>query len=315
MLTKPQRDRLANVVVLSVTLLLLGVLFWRYDRRLIVSALAQADPRPLLCAGLILVFSNMLGVADRWRRVVGLTGLRLSFAEAWLMRMGGAAIKLFTPFKAGELLRLPYLSRQHGLALNHALSAVAYDKVIIVLGLSPALLLRAIMYDEVASMLALLGVAAMVTLLSINSGRGLLLKLVAPFGQRITQWSEGVMIAFANAGIARTLALVAYSALILGAEAVVLALCLRAVGVDIDISQWWTVLPGVMLVAMVPVTFAGVGAREATLITLFPAADPARLIAAGLLFFLLVQVMTVIVGLPWTPTYLRRVLAKKQTDD
>ncbi len=299
---------LSRLIALACTVLLLAFLIFHYDWRLVWSAFGRARWGPLLLAGVVLVFSHLLGVTDRWRRILRLVGVSVSFREAWVMRMGGAPLKFFTPLRVGELLRLPYLSRQHGLTADLTLGALGFEKVTFLTGLLPALLLRGVLYGEIASLVSAFAVVLVLVIATAAESRELMLRLLAPFGERVTTWGRGLLAAFANAGLSGVFGQVIYAAIILACEAVVLALCLQSVGVEIDFARWWTVLPGVLLAGLAPVTFAGLGAREAALVVLFPHETPAALIAGGILFFVLARLAIAVAGLPWMPEYLRRMV-------
>ena len=303
-----KEGRFSRLLALACTVALLIILLARYDWRLVLHAFRAAHVLPIVVAGLVLVFSHLYGVTDRWRRILRLVGVTMPFREAWLMRMGGAPLKFFTPLRVGELLRLPYLSKQYGLTADRALGALAFEKVTFLNGLLPALFLRAVLYREIGSVLLAVAVIAAEAAATASGGQRLMLRLLSPFGRRVADWGRGLMEAFATAGWRGVLNQTVYAALIMGAEAIVLALCLKSVGIEIEFARWWTVLPGVLLVGLAPVTFAGLGAREAALVVLFPQQDPNALIAGGILFFVLARLAVAVAGLPWTPEYLRRIV-------
>lgn len=303
-----KEGRLSQLLALACTAALLAILLARYDWRLVFQAFGAARVPPIALACLALVFSHLFGVTDRWRRILRLVGVTMTFREAWLMRMGGAPLKFFTPLRVGELLRLPYLSKQHSLTADRTLGALAFEKVTFLNGLLPALFLRAILYRETGSALLAVVVIAAEVAATASGGQRLMLRLLSPFGRRAADWGRGLMEAFATAGWRGVLNLTIYAVFIMGAEAIVLALCLKSVGIDIEFARWWTVLPGVLLVGLAPVTFAGLGAREAALVVLFPHEDPNALIAGGILFFVLARLAVAVAGLPWTPEYLRRIV-------
>ncbi len=293
------------------TLLLLGYLIRRFNWGTLLGALSGARVGPLMLAVAVLCFSHLLGVTDRWRRILRLVGVSVSFREAWIMRMGGAPLKFFSPLRVGEFLRLPYLRRQHDLSTDRALGAMAFEKFTFLTALLPALLARALVDRELASLAIVLAAVIGEAVAVAPWGQQLVQRAATLFGTRAREWSGGLLAAFACAGGRGLLCQTLYAVGIMAAEAVVLALCLRAVGVDIEFARWWTMLPGVLLAGLVPVTFAGLGAREVTLVVLFPRENPEALVAGGILFFILARLAIAVAGLPWMSEYLQRMVESK----
>lgn len=309
------RERVSQLFAVAITVLLLVYLFARYDWQAILHSVGRVEFWPYFPAIFVLLFFYILLITDRLRRVLRLIGLPITIREAWLMRMGGALFKVLIPFYAGELLRLPYLAKRHGAAADRVIGAMAFEKFTTVAGLAPALILRFIFYGELASLAVLIAVCLLLACFSFTWGREWIGRVASLLGAKVGDWSAGLLSAFETAGVGKGLGLIAFATLILAVEAAILALCLRSVGVEIEFARWWTVLPGVLLVALVPVTVAGVGARETALVLLLPNEDPAALVAAGILFFVVARLGVVVLGLPWTPLYLQRILRPDSRKD
>jgi glycosyltransferase 2 family protein len=305
---KSRRAAALRYLPFALTAALLGGLFWLYDPRALVAAFADIRFGPLAVAVLLTVLTLVVGVTDRWRRIVRIGGIDLSFSEALLMRLGGMPLKMVTPMRVSEVLRAPYLVRRHGASLATAVGVLAFEKAVIVLGVAPALALRVVYYGEWGSLLVLVATAVLVTALATEDGRATILAVVAPLGAKMRERTTHLLGAFAAAGYIGVLKQIAYSTVLMAGEAAALAFCLRAVGVDLPAVEWITILPAVLLVATASVTIGGLGAREAALVLLFPDLDPQRLMAGGLVFFAVAKVGLAVVGLPWVPAYLRRMV-------
>jgi uncharacterized membrane protein YbhN (UPF0104 family) len=305
-LTGPRRW--LRVLPVLVTLGLLAFLGARFDWAAILGSLRGLQTGALLGAVAVAAAVVLFAVTDRWRRVVRLAGLNLSFGEAWLMRMGGASLKLFTPMRAGELLKIPYLTQEHGVPLSAALGTFAFDKATALLGFAPLLALRAVWFHEYWSGAVVAVSAVLVGLALWPRGRKALLQAARPFGEKAVPWAERALGVFAAAGPGGTLRQIAYSLVIVIGEAWLQVLCLRAVGVTLPWRETWTVLPVVLLLAALPVSVAGAGMREAALVAMLPTWPAQRLIAGGLLFFVIARLAVAALGLFWTPAYLRRML-------
>lgn len=292
-----------------VTLVLLFVLFRRYDWQAILGAFHHLRPLPLAAGTAAIVLTLLVGVTDRWRLIVRLAGVPFGFGEAWLMRMGSAPLKLATPFRVSELLKAPYLSRRHGLPVSTAFGALVFEKVTMLLGYAPALPFRAAIYRDWISAVFMIGLLIGMGLLYYPAFHRVAMRLAGYGGDGLRRQTEYFLHYFTDVGVVKTLWQVAYASLLGLVEIVALAFCLAAVGVEIPFVQWLTVMPAVMLVAMAPISVAGLGAREVTLVLLFPTAEPQLLIAGSLLFFALGKLGIALLGLLWTPAYLHRVMA------
>jgi len=295
-----------------VTVALLFVLFRRYDWQAIFGAFHHLRPLPLAAGVAAVVLTLLIGVTDRWRLIVRLTGTTFTFGDAWLMRMGSAPLKLATPFRVSELLKAPYLSRRHGLPVSTAFGALVFEKVSMLLGYAPALPFRAVLYRDWISAVFMLGLLIGMGLLLYPAFHRVVLRLAGYGGEGLRRQTEYFLHYFTDAGVVKTLWQIGYASLLGLVEIIALAFCLAAVGVTIPFVQWLTVMPAVMLVAMAPISVAGLGAREVTLVLLFPTLEPQLLIAGSLLFFAVGKLGIALLGLLWTPVYLRRMIERER---
>ena len=104
--TAPQRKaRLAFLIKLAVSSLLLGVLFWRVDRAAFLRSL-QTLPLPLLlgCGGLY-ILGYIISII-RWQRLLRAEGIHLSLWRLGLVYFQGAFFNLFLPtLIGGDIVR------------------------------------------------------------------------------------------------------------------------------------------------------------------------------------------------------------------
>ncbi|MDP8221904.1 MAG: lysylphosphatidylglycerol synthase transmembrane domain-containing protein [Candidatus Lernaella stagnicola] len=289
----------------AITGLLLGLLLFLYGDRRLLAAFTGIRLAPLALGVFFTLLTLLIGGTDRWRRIVRMSGTDLSWNDAWRMRLGGAPLKMVTPLRVSELLRAPYLVQRYGIPTATALGVVAFEKAVIVLGVAPALAVRVAVYGEVASLYVFVLTAVIVTLFATSDGRQIVLRSTRQLAPAQLPRVEQLLTAFSAAGFGGTLKWVGYSTVLTVTEAAALAFCLQAVGVELPVIEWLTVLPAVLLVAMVSFTVGGLGAREAALVLLFPALDPHSLMAGAMVFFVVAKVGVSALGLFWLPSYLR----------
>jgi uncharacterized protein (TIRG00374 family) len=73
-----------------------------------------------------------------------------------------------------------------------------------------------------------------------------------------------------------------------------------AVGISLPVLAGFTVIPVVVLVGLLPVTIGGMGTRDAAFVVLFASyADPASLVAIGLLYAIFRYWLLALVGIPF----------------
>lgn len=85
-------------------------------------------------------------------------------------------------------------------------------------------------------------------------------------------------------GFRSALFLVSYSLLLKGMELVGYFLVFRALGLNVPLKPLLVFAPLAMLVSEIPVTFLGLGSREAALVFFFSSfGSPEKLLAAGIL--------------------------------
>ncbi len=293
------RDSWKRFLSLAFTAALLALLLFLYGDRRLLDAFKGIDLASLAMGVALVITVLLFGVTDRWRRIVRVGGTKISFAEAWRMRLGGAPLKIVTPMRVSEILRAPYLTQRHGTPAATAIGIVAFEKAVILIGVAPVL-----------SLWVFVAVATGVVMLATREGRYIVLVAVGRLGPKWRERTEQLLTAFAAAGFGGTMKWIAYSTLLNVGEAAALAFCLRAVGVDLPFVDWLTVLPVVLLVAMGSFTVGGLGAREAVLVLLFPALDPHGLMAGGVVFFVVAKVGVALLGLIWLPGYLKGMIAR-----
>jgi uncharacterized membrane protein YbhN (UPF0104 family) len=269
---------------LLVSVLLLGLLLWLIPLHELAQAVGRVSPA-LWIAVLGAFLVAHVASAAKWRLLV--------LADpgppprSWITaHFAGLTANLFLPgIAGGDVVRAGYLMRE-GATTEHAAAAGLADRLIDVVALLLVGAAGAVMTQQsdaragrvlgiVAGALALGGLAGIV-MLFVLSRRG--------FGGivgRLTGALRNLAAKPARLGVC-----LASSVSIQGVLILLNSFLGRAVGVEVPFSAWCTAWPMAKLVALAPVSLAGLGVREAALVAFMQpfgaAAGP--VMAAGLLW-------------------------------
>lgn len=247
------------------------------DRPALAATLRGGDPRILILAYLTPLPAIGIRVL-RWRLLLG--SARWSFRELGLLYARAIALGALTPGRVGELVKAgPAAAR--GVGLSRALASVLLDRLwdvaclALLAALAPPLLGLRLGRDE---LLALGGVAlvALAVLLGLALSGG---------GRRLGRWLPSLVPSLAS-GAGTPWA--ACAALTLASWALTLAaswLYARALGLPLSYPEMAALAALCSLVASLPISIAGAGTRDATLLlVLAPLGVPrAAILALSLL--------------------------------
>ncbi|WP_377806242.1 lysylphosphatidylglycerol synthase transmembrane domain-containing protein (plasmid) [Azospirillum sp. A29] len=306
-----------------VSALLVALLLWRVDVAEVGRVLAVASPGLMALAGLLFFLMHVLNALKL--RVL-LPELRAGRLLAYTLVAQLYALVLPGQL-AGEAVKAYRLSRDEGRGEGRGegdggriVSAVAFDKVTGIVGLllltGSGLAVQSARFGDgllVAVVLVLAGLVAATALLAWAPARALLLALLGwragrkrealllgPLRRFLEAWRDqtrrpGRALLSVGVGIAVQVAAVA------GSQALGLA-----VGIDQPFSVWSAVIGLMSVIVLMPVTVAGIGLREASLVGLLdlvgvPHAESLAL-GFGILAF---QVMVALLGAVIDLTVLR----------
>ncbi|CBS91644.1 lysylphosphatidylglycerol synthase transmembrane domain-containing protein [Azospirillum lipoferum] len=306
-----------------VSVLLVALLLWRVDVAEVGRVLAVASPGLMALAGLLFFLMHVLNALKL--RVL-LPELRAGRLLAYTLVAQLYALVLPGQL-AGEAVKAYRLSRDEGqgrgqgeIGGGRIVSAVAFDKVTGIAGLllltGGGLALQSARFGDgllVAVGLVLAGLAAATVLLAWAPARTLLLALLGwRAGPKREAWLLGPLRRFLEAwrdqtrrpgrallsvagGIAVQVAAVA------GSQALGLA-----VGIDQPFSVWCAVIGLMSVIVLMPVTVAGIGLREASLVGLLDLVGVPHAQSLALGFGILAfQVMVALLGAVIDLTVLR----------
>lgn len=111
---------------IAISLLILGLLWWRVDVLAIVDAARGADPL-WLAAGVCAVIPLTVGTALRFRM---LSRTALGMGAAMRLILSASTLNLFLPSKLGDLAKGWVLGRRYGYDPGLALALVVFEKLL-----------------------------------------------------------------------------------------------------------------------------------------------------------------------------------------
>ena len=277
----------------------------------ILEAMRGADRRLLAAAVLLALVGQVLGGADKLRRVVRAVGGELTLAMAVAMRLGAGPLRLATPFKSGGAANVLFLRNHAGLSLAEATGCLAFDRGLNLAGLLFWMLIGGLALGT-GRALGLLLVAALAILLVVFLAADLhrlAARLVGRLHPRLGALSDELLAPFAQVAATTRLGLLGYGLLFQTLPSLVAWVLFAAVGAPLGLAQAFAYVNAAMLVAQVPGPLVGVGLREASLVALVGAQAPEQaVLAAGLLLSLTISVLPLVIGLPLLPWYLNRLV-------
>ncbi len=280
----------------------------------LLDAAGRMAPLPLGLALVVGLGVQLFAGPDRFRRALGCSGHRLPYRTALAMRLGAGPLRLLTPLKAGGLADLAFLHRELGTPPATTAGALAYDRLLNLVGLLAWLLLGLCLGGSVAlpaGVPAVAGIALVAllwTVLSDRPGRWLP-PLAGRLHPRLGRLARSALAPVAAARPAQRAGLLAYALAYQASPWLVGWLVLQAAGVAVGPAAAMVAVDGAMLLAQLPGPLAGVGPREASVVGLLAGSGPpAALLLGALWLSAIVSVGPLVLGLPWLPWYLRRVL-------
>ena len=250
-----------------------------------------------LAAGSLIVLAFPFLNAARWLAVLRSQGITMSYARCVRVSLAVWPVGTLTPAKAGEFLKAAALRGEA--PMDQVLGTALSERVIDVGVLGAFALAGGLAASQPASalvgggaLLAALAAAPVLAVIakSLDQGKrvplaGKLRALIAVFPSLLRQP--------AHLG-----ACVAASAANWFLSIVQLWLLLRAFGSTIGMGALVGALPAATFAGLLPITIAGAGTRDAALLALV-GEDPARLLAAGIVYTLTGYFGLGILGLPF----------------
>ena len=307
-----------RMLAAGVSFAILAVIYHRIGAGPLREAFAATDGWWLI-ASLVLVVPLTLVTAWRLQLLMP-AGRRLSCGEANRLILAASSLNLVLPSKLGDIAKAFFMARDHGLGQSYSLSLVLFEKASDMLSLLAWCLFGLALYPHrgklfwlvvvaVASLFALLVLFLTSHRFTVGLLGGAAGLLPAGVGRKIGTLAD--RLDELRRHLAASPALVARVALVsLGIWLLHLVqtwLFVRALGTWMPLLDNLALAPLAILAGLVPLTFAGVGTRDAAIILLYGAyLSPAAAAALGVLFTAR-YLLPALAGLPFVHRYLAAV--------
>ncbi len=277
-------------------LVLFVYIIWRTGLSEITAVFRAAEPGRLGVAialvGVILVLRGL-----RWSLLLKVAGIDYPVLKATAVWTIGFAAASVTPAKAGDAIRAFYIKEETGRSLGEAFFTVFVERLfdlvfVLLLGLVSVLVFSKL-YTEIPSTWLVVAASAVVVLcLYLATNRKLMRRMLNPLfnflvparyrdrvALNITSFYDSMAIYARARGQLLTAAILT---IILWALIFLLAWCVATgFGIDVPASYICLIMPVVTLVEILPVSVAGLGTRDATVIYFFSVVGISSAAAVG----------------------------------
>lgn len=301
-----------RLISIGVSLGILAIVWSMLDRSAILTALSHTDP--VLLGASLLWLVGLIGLSA-WRLMVlaRATDFTLAPRRAMEATLVANALNMALPGKMGDLLKAATLADAGAGELPAALSLGAWEKLMdlvmlfVVAAVASALLGGAPILTGLLALAGAVGLAVALVPAALTTLTGRLGTRGMKFG---AAWA--VMIGRLRGRKRGLAAVVGLTALLWAGHLVQIALMILALGVTGDAAFWGQVmarLPIVIVAGLVPLTFAGVGTRDAAIVTLLGGLIGAETAAALGVLFWLRYLVPGLIGVPLLPRYATQIRA------
>lgn len=297
------------VLPLCGTLLIVGLLLSKLDLDAVAKALKPRDSSLLVAACLLstlcIVHIGALKLIVLARQLKVQLGMR----EALFIILSGNPLRLALPLKTGELVKALYLSSRHGLAWEKGVALMVLDKVFNVSATLSFLLIGVWWfrtgYTTVVIALLLVFPVLIVGFESVYKRFPL---DTLEQGGRLSRGVRRFLAPFTVLSWRSKVYLFLLSLILLTGYLTASYLLFLAYGVPVPVKEVVAWIPFTILMTGLPVTFAGIGAREASIMMLFTQwATPEQLVGIGAAMSVFLNALPELVGLPLTALLLKRI--------
>jgi uncharacterized protein (TIRG00374 family) len=306
--TAPRRGVWVFLGKAVVSLSLLTILFWRIDRTAFLRSLHTLSPALFLGCAALSVLGYVLS-AIRWRGLLLAEGIALPLTRLTLVYFQASFFNLFLPtLIGGDIVRGVSIYRLTG---GHpaSLASILVDRLagftaLIGIALAAVFLAHALIPDvQVTGMVLAVTVAfALLVAVLMNARlmggvRGLL--WMAGLG-RFEAKVEGLVDALHRYRTHRRALVVAlaYSVFLQGLIIVTYYLVGRGLGLPVPLPYFFVYVPLITVIAMLPVSVAGLGVRESSTVFFFGriGVEPATALSMSLVWFALSVIVSALGG-------------------
>ncbi|MGB5217627.1 MAG: lysylphosphatidylglycerol synthase transmembrane domain-containing protein [Smithella sp.] len=310
------RTILRFVLTWAATIAILWIVFSRTNPPEVLVLLKQTNIRYLGLGILLSLLAHVFFSLARYQNIIKLVGCRLSFGEAVMLRMGCNAVKGVLPFKTGELAIVAYMKKMHNLSYPAGLFSVLFGNVFSLIVLLLFFSAGGIFYFSGRPQSIIFGVACLLLflLLILLSSRRIG-PSVSGYVQKYFRLPEVLMSIMENYDPGTIKYIIIHSLGIEGSKLLIIFTLLQSLHVEIPYAVLLLWGSATILAAYLPLTYWGLGVREATVLFLFSRyAPPDKLLAGGLLITFVDSILPVLIGLFFVKPFLDNLLGSKKAE-
>jgi len=269
--------------------------------------------KPLLVGLVALsVLCHVLLGTDRMRRVFSEMGVDLTVPEAFALRVGGDPLRFLLPAQSGLVLDALYFWRYRGVPLDRTSGRLAFDVGLNLAGTVVWLAIGSLalgfaqpwwlMLTSAAALVAILAVFLVADL------HGLWVRIATRLHPRLGRIARGLLAPFREMSLGKRLFFLGYGVVFQARWPAACYLLFAALSLTPSPAEVLTYTSLALLAGQLPITFRGLGAREAVIVAAFAHLAPAHtLCTLGLSLAIIMQAIPMLLGIPLVPWYLSRV--------
>lgn len=286
---------LRGLFLVGLTLGVFYLLFQRIDLAQVISLLARIPSTTWLLATLLTLSFPVMSAA-RWHLILATMGYDVPVLRCLLIIVGVWPLSAISPSKTGDLLKAYSLRREISSVV--VAGSVLTERALDLLMLAGFALIGGLTFRNPTIVLVaatiFLGILAGVTLTR--------LPFSLPVGAKFQAMLDDLLRSLRVIGRdPTTLALILLlTAANWGASIVQTKLLLDGVGTHVPLVFTAAALPVAIFAGLLPVSFGGMGTRDAAMVVLFSAyASPPQALAVGLLYSFFGYWLLAVLGLPF----------------
>ncbi len=328
-----------HVAMFALSLALSGVIlaFLWYYKGVRFDALAsewhRAAKGPLVATILASAAFHVFVGAHKLASVLRAMGVDIGYREVLLVRLGGGPLRVLVPLKAGEMLNVVYFWRHKRMPFGRASGAAVFDRGLNILGaviwlaVGLALLPEAwpetwprtwavpgLAWEVPVKATLFLGAAALyIVFFFCTPIHGWAIRLAGRVHPKIGRLAEGMLAPLREFSFGRKVFFTVYGVVFQLRPLLVCMFLFRVYGVHPDLVTVIAYMSVAVIAAHLPGFIAGMGPRETAMVTLFAGLAPAAtLFSIGLLQTFTVHIIPMLVGLPWSAWFVRRLVKREE---
>ncbi|MCZ7584547.1 MAG: flippase-like domain-containing protein [Deltaproteobacteria bacterium] len=280
---------------------------------------AFSEARPVyILAAIFAHFCVIFGGAPLlWHFIVTLLGARPPLSEAYRLWLGVLCLRAILPMKAGSFVVGPnYLRLHHGLPFSRGAGSMALYHFINFYTLWVYLAVGLWWTGRAGVWLLALLTGAIGVVPFILPWMRVPVDWIGKRHRRVGDLLGHLVGGFTDISLPMRLRLIGIGCVFQLVDFMAIGLCLRAAGIDVPLAELLWRAPGVFLIANLPVTFMGLGTREAAMVAFFaPFGGKAAALAGGLIMSFSISFVPALVSLFFLPQALRMGLFSEMTND